>query len=84
MDSLDTHLFLEIILSEGAELLYSSNNYDTSVEYYTGPSGSRVLICVSDEEISANTCKFYLDQLGLARLIDRLFPPTPPENAGSD
>lgn len=74
MESIDTHLFLDIILSEGANHLFSSNNYDTDIAFYTGPSGTKVMICIADEEIDCETCKIYLAQLGYYNLIPRLFP----------
>jgi hypothetical protein len=74
MKSIDTHLFIEIILSEGASHLYSSNNHDTDIAFYSGPSGTKVLICIEDEEIDCETCKIYLHQLGFVNLIPRLFP----------
>lgn len=74
MEAIDTHLFLEIILSEGATHLYSSNNYDLDIAFYSGPSQTKVLICIAREDIDCETCKLYLSQLGFFHLIPRLFP----------
>lgn len=71
----DTHLFIEIILSEGAQLIPPVVEIDgVHIEYYMGPSGYKVPFCIEDEYLSVNACKMYLDQLGLASLIERLFP----------
>lgn len=68
----DSHLFEEIILSEGAKHLYSCNRTDFNNKYFTGPSGKKVLICLEDEEIPYSTIKGYLTQLGMEDLINRL------------
>lgn len=70
--SLDSRLFEEIILSEGATHLYSCNRSDFNNKFYTGPSGKKVLICLEDDDIPYSTIKGYLLQLGLEDLIDRL------------
>jgi hypothetical protein len=69
----DTHLFIDIILSEGATYLYGDEVDGDRFEYYTATSGRKVSICVSDECLSTNTAKAYLRQLGLESLIERLF-----------
>jgi hypothetical protein len=71
-NTLDSKLFEEIILSEGAMHLYSCNRSDFNNKYFTGPSGKKVLICLEDEDIPFSTIKGYLTQLGMEDLIDRL------------
>lgn len=70
--TLDSHLFEEIIISEGATELYSSNTHGINNKYYTGPSGKKVLVCLEDEHIPYITLAGYLMQLGMEDLIDRL------------
>jgi hypothetical protein len=71
---IDTHLFLEIIQSEGVNLMYGeTTEHGERVEFFHGLSGKKVLIIVSDEFITERTAKAYLRQLGLDDLVERLF-----------
>ncbi len=72
-ETIDTHLFLDIIQSEGVSFLYREKIEDVHIEYYHGLNGKKVQICSSDEYITSRTAKAYLRQLGLDDLIDRLF-----------
>lgn len=72
-ETIDTHLFLEIIQSEGVQLLYRDENEGIFNEYYHGLNGKKVCICVSDEFLTARIAKINLRQLGLEDLVDRLF-----------
>lgn len=75
MDTIDTHLFIDIIISEGATLMYHQDYDGVNTEVYTGPSGKKALICIEDEEITKRVASGYLKQLGMPDLIDRLFGP---------
>lgn len=69
--TIDTHLFIDIILSEGVMLLREITIEDDIIGYYHGINGRKVQICTSDEFITHMTAKAHLIQLGLASLIDR-------------
>jgi hypothetical protein len=69
---MDKHLFIEIILSEDAQFLGYVTVDGHVVEYYTGPSGRKVLIYLDDEFITKDNAKFLLNQLGMNQLIERL------------
>jgi len=71
--TIDTHLFAEIILSEGVTLIYRCEDEGDYFEYYLGLNGRKVGICLSDEYITEQTAKEYLVLLGLSDLIDRMF-----------
>ena len=73
-DSIDTHLFIDIIVSEGCILLDHEQVEEDSFEHYTGPSGKRVTLCITDEYLRELTARMYLSDLGLGRLGDNLFP----------
>lgn len=70
-ETIDTHLFIDIIVSEGAQFLSDESINGDVIEYYHGLNGRKIPICVSDEFITSNVAKGYLFQLGLASLIDR-------------
>ncbi|HQS23208.1 MAG: hypothetical protein B7Y11_01245 [Sphingobacteriia bacterium 24-36-13] len=72
-ETIDTHLFAEIILSEGVTLMYRCEDDGDFFEYYLGLNGRKVAVCLSDEYITEQTAKEYLHLLGLSDLIDRLF-----------
>ena len=76
--TIDTHLFIEIILSEGASFLASIELEGISIEYYTchRGSGKRVPIITSDEFITTSTAEGLLILLGMESLADRLFQKT--------
>jgi hypothetical protein len=69
-----THIFLELILTADAKPLYTEVREGVTIEYYTGPSGRKIPIIISDEYIPTGTAKGYLEQLGYAHLIPVLFP----------
>lgn len=74
METIDCHLFIEIIVSEGC-IFHSRNEVeDDQFETYIGINGGKVILCITDEYINALTARMYLAQLGLARLCDALFP----------
>jgi hypothetical protein len=72
-NTIDTHLFIDIIVSEGAILIFHDVVSGETIEHYTARSGKRVIICTSDEYMTRPTATAYLGQLGLTDLIDRLF-----------
>lgn len=69
----DTHLFVEIICTEGAKLVSATYEQDVKVEFYLGRNGKKVMICIEDEEMSITVCKQYLEQLGMGDLSPLLF-----------
>ena len=73
MTEIDTHLFLEIIQTEGVMLLYRDDLDGITIEYYHGLNGRKVGICVTDEYLTSRTAKSHLRQLGLDDLIERMF-----------
>lgn len=73
MTDIDTHLFLEIVQSEGVTFLSRHETDGVTIEYYHGLNGRKVQICVTDEYITNRTAKAYLRQLGLEDLIERMF-----------
>lgn len=73
--TLDTHLFIEIITTEGAKPCGCIPSNELRFEYYTGPSGRKIPICMHDEDVDEVTASIWLKQLGLDELIELLFPP---------
>lgn len=71
---MDTHLFIEIVCSEGARLLYEEELEGIVIGYYHGRTGKKVQIITSDESIGARTMASYLNQLGMSELVERLVP----------
>lgn len=69
---MDILLFIEIILSEGAQLLDTFVSDDVTIEWYQGPNGRRVPIIVSDELMTRATAHALLRDLGYHDLIERL------------
>lgn len=66
---MDTNLFLEIILSEGALLLNHQSSDGVIIEFYLGINGRRVPILVSDEFTTRATINELLRLLGMRHLI---------------
>ena len=72
-NEIDTHLFVEIIMSvQGVALLHQINIDGEIIEYYLGVNGNKVQICITDEFITKKIAHSYLRQLGLNHLIDNL------------
>jgi hypothetical protein len=69
--TIDTHLFIDIILSEGCTLLYSHEIDDECFEYYHGINGRKICICTNDEFLTYHSAIEILYQLGLGSLIQR-------------
>ena len=70
---IDTHLFIEVILSEGANELYNNDKHGIKNKYFSGRNNiGRVLICVEDEHIPYSTARGILEQLGFNDIIDSL------------
>jgi len=75
METIDTCLFLEIIVSEGALRIGAIVYMDDDIyEFYTARSGKKIQICTTDEFLTATTAKSYLSDLGFVDLIPTLFP----------
>jgi len=72
-DGYDVHLFIEIILSEGATLLNHHEIDGVKIEYYQGRNGKRVPICIDDEYFPKELVIAHLQQLGMDDLISRLY-----------
>lgn len=74
---MDSHLFIDIIITEGARPLGSPIvEGNLRVEYYTGRSGKRVPIMIDadDDEIDCLTGSNILVLLGMEDIIPGLFP----------
>jgi hypothetical protein len=54
-----------MILTEGAILLNTNETRDLKFEYYMGPSGAKVVICVSYEYMAKDTARRLLEELGM-------------------
>jgi hypothetical protein len=78
----DTSIFIDIVESvPGIIFLRRADDGIFHVHYYQGLKGNLVPVDVSDEDMPNDTAMDYLDQLGLADLIPRLFPkPVPIED----
>ncbi len=73
--SYDIWLFIDIIETyPGIKFLRDNELDGIKVRFYQGLSGNLVMIDTTDEEISNNTGKGYLLELGLSHMISALFP----------
>ena len=71
----DTTLFIEIIESfPGIIFLRQSNSNGIKIRFYQGLRGNLVQVDYTDEDLTNDTAKGYLLQLGLEHLIPLLFP----------
>jgi len=70
--TIDTHLFIDIILNEGAQFLYYDSVGEDHIEYYHGITGRKVAISIDDSFISKNVAVDHLNKLGLGDLVDRI------------
>lgn len=75
MVNIDTHLFIEIIESEGVERMFEEEIDNVRIIYFKALKGNTIIaICTSDEFISNRTAKSLLRELGIDNLIVSLFP----------
>lgn len=71
-NEIDSLLFIEIIQTEGVQLLRIEEEYIPEIIYvFKGLTGKKVIINATDEYISKVTASKYLSQLGLSSLIER-------------
>ena len=70
---METHLFKELILSEGATLVSHFSDKGIITERYQGINHRIVIIQTTDEYITQQTCRDYLIQLGLSDVVMRIF-----------
>jgi hypothetical protein len=74
----DRFVFIEIIESVPGILFLRQDSRDgISARFYQGLGGNLVMIDITEEEITEDTGKGHLTQLGLAYLIPALFPEEP-------
>ncbi len=72
-NEIDTHLFIEIIMSVQGVTLISQHEFDGEIiEHYLGVNGNKIQLCVTDEFITRKIAHAYLRQLGLTHLIDNV------------
>lgn len=79
---IDTQLLVDILLSDGrVRYLHDIIEEDLHISYYTGPSGKKVAIIVSDSDTSNTAVKGILNKLGVPDLIPYIAPDRE-ENSG--
>jgi hypothetical protein len=75
---MDGHLFRDIIVTEGARLMYCNTPDETGIftEYYEGKNLQKVPIIVDpeDDEIDGLTGTVLLHMLGMGEISSLLFP----------
>lgn len=72
-DAIDTHLFIDIIINEGAVLLnVDDRDKNCIVEYYQGLTGKKVGIVINDEFMTRSAAKHNLTKLGMADVYSLL------------
>jgi hypothetical protein len=69
---METILFVETILSEGAIRLRDRNEYGVTVTVFQGINGKAVHIITSDPSIPKRSIRSYLTQLGMSDIADGL------------
>lgn len=69
---MDTHLFLDILFSEGVTERDLRVIDGVSTAFYISPIGRSAQINSTDEFISSSVIKFHLKQLGMEYLIGAL------------
>ena len=70
---MDSHLFEEIILTEGAILAWTDPDSGSEIiKAFIGLNGKRVFMDLTEEELSKPIIDEYLTQLGMSELIGLL------------
>ncbi|HXU28049.1 MAG TPA: hypothetical protein VN698_12535 [Bacteroidia bacterium] len=81
---MDSHLFREIIVTEGAAFIYATpiDEDGVSTEFYEGKNKRSVAIIVDpmDDDIDSMTGSTLLEQLGMNDIATLLFPKFKPVN----